>query len=323
MTKIGDIYKHFPSYIHRYVWPLPKFRREIVVMVDGVHSHGGLTDRFRNILSIYSYCKTKGIPFRLYYVYPHRLEDILLPASYDWRINERDLSYHVLDSEELVLYYEELPGTGHWNNESARAYNDALHLSKLDECLSVGSRRQIHEYGSAWFAKGSFKVLFEELFKPSDYLQEKIDSVLAYLPQHFDAVTFRFQSLLGDFYEGSFKALSDPEAQDLAQKCLNKLDSMYDDGKFTTGKVLVTSDSTSFLSIASERPYVQIIPGRMEHMDFTSCSDIDVCAKSFVDLFILMRSDNIIQLVTGQMYKSGFPEFAAELGGKPYSVIKF
>lgn len=323
MTKIGDIYKHFPSYIHRYVWPLPKFRREVVVMVDGVHSHGGLTDRFRNILSIYSYCKTKGIPFRLYYVYPHKLEDILLPMSYDWRISKRDLSYHVLDSKELVLYYEELPGTGHWKNASARAYNDARHLSKLEDCLSGGSKIQIHEYGNAWFAKGSFKVLFEELFKPSDFLQEKIDSVLANMPRNFDAVTFRFQSLLGDFYEGSFKTLSDPEAQDLAQKCLNKLDSMYEEGQFNTGKVLVTSDSTSFLSMASERSYVQIVPGRMEHMDFTSCSDIDVCAKSFVDLFLLMKAVSLTQLVTGKMYKSGFPEFAAELGGKPYKVIVF
>ena len=52
IDKLRAIIKDFPAYVKRYLWPLPKFRREIVVMVDGVHSHGGLTDRFRNILSV-------------------------------------------------------------------------------------------------------------------------------------------------------------------------------------------------------------------------------------------------------------------------------
>ena len=62
------------AYVRRYLWPLPKFRRELVAMVDGVHKHGGLTDRFRNMLSLYSYCKGKGIPFKIYYLYPCELE---------------------------------------------------------------------------------------------------------------------------------------------------------------------------------------------------------------------------------------------------------
>lgn len=323
MSKVRDIFSHFPAYIRRYLWPLPKFHREIVVMVDGVHSHGGLTDRFRNILSIYSYCKAKGLPFKLYYIYPHKLEDILLPASYDWRISDKDLSFNVLDSKELTLYYEELPGTGLSESTKERAYNDARHLSRLDDCLRKTFKTQIHEYGNAWFAKGMFKTLFEELFKPSGYLQKRIDGVLSSMPEPYESVTFRFQSLLGDFDEKGFETLSEPLRSELANKCLDEIRGLYSDGYFSTTKVLVTSDSPVFLAMAAKLPFVYTIPGKMEHMDFTTNSDLDVCAKSFVDLFMLMRSVKLTQLITGKMYKSGFPEFAAELGGKPYSVIKF
>lgn len=312
MEKVNRIWTDRQAYIQRYIWPLPKFKREVVVMVDGVHCHGGLTDRFRNILSVYSYCKQKSIRFRLFYEYPHRLIDILLPAEYDWRTRYSDLSFHILDSQEISLYV-----TG--NQES----DNPEHIKKLDEALGTAKRIQLHEYGSAYFAAGKYAALFRELFKPSEYLARRIENTLAQMPEPYESVTLRFQRLLGDFEEGRFEVLPEGSRQLLIQACLDKIDRLFYQGYFHTSKVLVTSDSPTFLALAQEKSFVYTIPGAMEHMDFTANSDLDVCAKSFVDLFLLMRSQKLTQLICGRMYKSGFPAFAAELGDKPYSEIVF
>lgn len=300
------------AYVERYLWPLPRFRREVVVMVDGVHSHGGLTDRLRNILSVYSYCKSRNISFRVYYVYPVRLEEILVPASYDWRIGRKEISYHVLDSAEISLYVSGVPEE-----------DDRRHIAALDGMLGTGRRIQLREYGNAYFAKGQYRALFGELFRPSGYLKDRIDRLIAAMPEPYESVTLRFQALLGDFFEGPCKALGAEEGRELAQRCIEKIDGLRSQGYFSTEKVLVTSDSPTFIGLASTRPYIYTIPGRMEHMDFTDNHALDVGAKPFVDLFLLMRSERLTQLVTGRMYRSGFPAFAAELGGKAYNEILF
>ena len=65
IQKLSYIKENFPAYIKRYIYPFPKFKKEFIVMIDGTQSHGGLTDRFRNILSVYLFCKNKRRIFAL------------------------------------------------------------------------------------------------------------------------------------------------------------------------------------------------------------------------------------------------------------------
>ena len=301
------------AYIRRYLWPLPKFRREIVVMVDGSQIHGGLTDRFRNILSIYYYCDEHNIPFKLYYVYPHRLEEILVPNNYDWRIDKNDISYHFLDSEEINLDVLEHPGSD--DNEK--------HLAILNDKLSSGRQLQFHEFGNAYFAKGQYAVLFKTLFKPSAYFLDCLRNRTKNIVEPYESVTLRFQMLLGDFYEGKFEVLDEIEREVLIKKCIDKIDELWNNHYFSTSKVLVTSDSALFIKHIAAKEYVYTIPGKMEHMDYTQNPDLEMNTKPFLDVFLLMRSKRLTQLITGKMYKSGFPAFAAELGGRPYHEIVF
>ena len=309
------------AYVRRYLWPLPKFRRELVAMVDGVHKHGGLTDRFRNMLSLYSYCKGKGIPFKIYYLYPCELERLLVPAEYDWRVSSRQLSYNALDSKELSLYVQGTPsateGLGMWMRE-----NNERHLAMLDETFSRG-RRQIHEYGNAFFAKGGYKPLWEELFKPSDHLCGRVEADRSEIGEDYAAVTFRFQTLLGDLEDTGSEVLSVDERNLLIDNCISEIRKLRSEGRLPSGKLLVTSDSSNFIEAVSSEPYVYVVHGKNEHSDYTGNSDIEVCAKPFIDMFLLMGASSITQLRTGKMYKSGFPEFAAEIGGKPYELIEF
>ena len=323
MNKLSFILTNWRVYVKRYLWPLPRFKREVVVMVDGKLPHGGLTDRIRNILSVYSYCKTNGIPFKVYYIYPVPLTNYLVPNEYDWEIWSKDLSYHILDSQEIVLYVNELPGTGEWKSSRARDYNNSLHLTTLEQELSKKKRRQYHVYGNAYFARGQYKPLFEELFKPSDYLAKRIEAVSNSFSESYESVTLRFQMLLGDLEEGAFEVLGPQQQEALMEKCIGKIDELWRNKYFSTPKILVTSDSSRFLKRISHKDYVYTIPGKMEHMDHTSNPDLEMNAKPFLDLFLLMQSKRLTQLITGKMYKSGFPAFAAELGGRPYFEVFF
>lgn len=314
LQKIKNICHNRSAYIKAYLWPLPRFRREIVVMVDGVHTHGGLGDRLKFILSVYSYCKENSIPFKIYWIYPFKLERILLPNHYDWRIKESELSFSHYDTKEICLWYKKRDAQG-------KNYSEQ-NISLLDKEIGK-ERKQFHLYGNIDSSTQDYDELFHELFKPSQYLSERIDLCKQQLTKPYEAVTLRFQQLLGDFEEGDFPILPDSEKEDLIRVCKNMIIELYYTGYFSTEKILVTSDSPSFLEEIDKLNYVYTIPGRMEHMDFTHNSDLEVYAKSFVDLIMLSKAQRITLLKTGQMYRSGFPKFAAEMGSTLFNEIVF
>lgn len=320
-SKYKDIVNNRKAYIHRYIWPLPLFRQEMVVMVDGKMSHGGLTDRFRNILSVYDYCKHHELPFKIYYVYPCDLRLILTPSSYDWIINANELSHHFADSKELTLYVK--PIETYPDEERFTAENNLTHTAILDNAIRKYHHTQFQLYGNCMLAKGKYKALFEELFTPTAYLQERINQCLVHMKEEYEAVTLRFQQLLGDFEEGGFKVLPYDEKENLINKCIHKIIQLRKDGFFTTKKLLVTSDSSTFIRRVSNIPDIYTISGEMKHMDFTKDNSLTMNVKPFVDLFLLAKAKRLTLLRTGEMYKSGFPEFAAELGGKPFQEISF
>lgn len=163
MINISYFLSNWRTYVRRCLWPLPRLWRErdVVVMVDGKRPHGGVTDRFRNILSLYSYCKANGIRFRVYYFFPTPLTEYLVPNEYDWRISHREISYHRLDSRDIKLYVRVLPelekfraypGLGQNLSDERlqlarahnREYNNNLHLTVLDREFSKKRHCQYH-----------------------------------------------------------------------------------------------------------------------------------------------------------------------------------
>lgn len=89
------ILEKIKAYKRRYL-SVPRHTLEVVNMIDGTIKHGGLTDCFRNILSLYSWCKLYDLPFRIHYTYPCRLEEFLLPNQYDWRIKTSEISIKLM-----------------------------------------------------------------------------------------------------------------------------------------------------------------------------------------------------------------------------------
>lgn len=280
----------------------------VVVCVDGHYVHGGLSDRLRGMATIFDYCQENGIAFRIYHNSPFALEDYLLPHQYDWRIRKEEISYHPDEATPVVIN-----GALHYHRQ---------HRQYLRYTLRQHAGKQLHIYTHAFFADHNYSKNFNMLFTPAPRLAATIEKIVAEIGQPFVGVTFRFQQLLGDFIEGNYPILSENERQTLIERCLKRLETLRRE-EFPYHLVLITSDSTTFLRQAEALPWVRTIPGKVVHMDYTADAAYEVYLKSFVDLFVLSRAQQVFLLRTGQMYPSGFPYRAASQTGIPYRSIEF
>ena len=263
----------------------------------------------RGIASIYGYCKRRKIPFYLYHTYPFKMENYLCPNCYDWIIKEEQISYNPEEAYPVILQLKSLPSK--------------LHRLYLDRIVSKYPNRQIHIYTNTLFDDKMYAVNFGELFKPVERLQAEVNRHIERIGTDYVAMVFRFQQLLGDFKEDGFPTLDLPERERLIEKCIEEVERIRSE-RHQDCKVLVTSDSTGFLErIKAKKEYVEIIPGRVVHVDFSEDCTYDVYLKSFVDMFVLSKAMKVYMLYTEQMYRSGFGKRAAAITGIPYEEIHF
>lgn len=312
-SSTGGFHEEEQKLMRKYYLPEnPKLGREgqqVVVMVDGRVTHGGLADRIRGIASVYDYCKHHGIDFRINYYYPFPLEQYLAPATKNWCIASQDISYHPDEARPVMLLCDQLPNKHH------RKY--------LKHMLKKYPNHQLHVYTNTQFADKHFKENFSELFCPVVRLQETVDEQVEKGGGKFVAMVFRFQQLLGDFKEGNYKVLSEVERETLIEKCITKVHELRE-RNHPNERVLITSDSITFLQrVEASLPYVFTIPGKVVHMDYTLDANFEIYMKSFVDLLTLSYAQKVYLLKTGDMYKSGFAKRAAKISNAEYQEIIF
>jgi hypothetical protein len=175
---------------------------------------GGLSDRLRAITSIYKECKRQGYDFRIVFE-PLHLQDYLEPNQYDWRINEEDI---VWDTERtypctILTYHHNL------QNPLQRFAQQTILRGFLRK-----NYEQIHVYSNMATEENEYGILFDELFKPTQELQEQIDYHLERLggKGNYISMTFRFRQLLGDFKEGG-ETLPKEEISKYVQRCIAKV----------------------------------------------------------------------------------------------------
>lgn len=273
-------------------------KRGVIVMLDGAIYHGGLTDRLRGILTAYRECKKRNLPFFIYWKEPFLLTDYLLPASFDWRIDDDEVSRSRLNSRPVAI----------------DDMNDRQSLQRLKAALA-SPPPQLHLYTNADSARGEYAALYRQLFRPTDRLSVEVERHKRVLGKDYVAVTTRFLTLLGDFNDWCDVILSPEEQKKLMEKVGRELKKVTADIPLSA-KILVTSDSMKFLEfIRNYDPRVYIVDGRVEHIDLTSNRDEDSWLKTFVDQYLIMGASKVIRLRTGKMYASGFARFGAEVGG--------
>lgn len=285
---------------------LENAKRGIICPFDGRVYHGGPTDRLRGILSVYKEAKRRGIPFYIKWTHPFNLEDYLEPAGYDWRIDDKEISYSRKQTMPVII----------------QDMNDFYSKMKLRAALHHATV-QWHVYSNSDDARGEYRTLFHELFRPSEKVRIETERHLKELGENYAAYTFRFLRLLGDFEDWSYHVLPENEALELMEKVRNEMMKLANDipGDW---KILVTSDSKRFLDFIKDAdPRIYIVPGDVKNIDLLDGKYDGAWLKTFVDQQLLMQARHVTLMRTGEMFKSGFPRFAAEVGGVGFTDYDF
>lgn len=293
-------------YSRFYHWSLTKSIQEssCVFMIDGRLHHGGLADRFRGICIYFALCKIKKVPFYVNYVYPFKLEDFLMPNLYNWRINENDISYNVRNAYLQVSLGDEIYFKSFKQNKQMHVYSNLGNLTDLNKKFNTSY---------------TYKSLFEELFKPSEFLASKLKIIKNEIGGQYIGVSFRFQHLLGDILEGRYPVLNEEKKSLLIKSCMDKLNQICDENK--EYKVLVTTDSNTFLSILKNNSRIYLIQGSIAHVDVTNDAGKDVYTKEFLDFYMLRGAVKIYNIGGGGLKLSGFPMFAANSSNIPFEKV--
>lgn len=270
----------------------------VVCVLDGNMYHGGLTDRLRGILTSYREAKRKGLPFYIMWDKPFYLTDYLEPATFNWIMRSEELSRSRVNSKVVV----------------------ADDLSDLQSLFRIRSafhyiKPQIHLYTNADSARGEYASLYSELFRPSKQLKTCVDSHLSMLGPRYWSVSYRFMGVLGDFNDWERIKIGKDEQMLLIEKsaaALRNIIRMAPEGI----RILVASDSSRFLDYVKDiDARIYIVSGEIRHIDLDEDKDSSIWLKTFVDQQLIMNAEKVFRMLNPLTYTTGFPRFAAEIGG--------
>ncbi len=328
----ADCYgKEVSKYLRKYYTPESKKlpisgKRVIYTFNEQTKFNVGLADRLRGIISAYDCIKElndmgKNIDFSINFTKPFQLTDYLVPNKYDWSIAPSDISYNSTQVESMHI-----SATEYIKSILGRIRFDAKHLRKyLKKHISESKFNQIHLHSNIEaLSNVDYSKLFNELFKPSNMLQETLNAHCQALSigGGYISASFRFMDLLGDFNEGSGLTLKPDEQEVLMSECTKQLEILHT--KHPNKRILVTSDSGSFLKYAATKlPYVYIVEGDITHVGHSSDSSFELHLKTFVDLLMIARAEKVYLLRTGEMYKSGFSKSASRIYNTEFEYIEF
>ena len=279
--------------------------RGIVYMADGSMLHGGLSDRLRGCVSLYYIAKKLKIPFKIYFVSPFHLKEFLVPNKYNWTIEDENMDFSLDNTNVVYIYNRDLP------------LEHTFQERYLKE--RIIPQKQNHIFTNIDLRDRNFSSLFHELFRPTDELALLLQKHRERIGTDYVSMVYRFQQLLGDFKEGNYPVLKLEEQRMLIQKCRNAISKIHE--KHPNKKILVTSDSSTFLESVKDVEYVYVIEGKVFHMDFNTIASHLPYMKSFLDLFMLSDSKIVYLVRAGLMYNSGFAKRASLINNIPYKIL--
>ena len=291
-----------------------KTKPYVISMNNGFVEGGGLADRLRGIVSTYMVAKELMREFKIQFTYPFDLSLFLIPNKVNWLIDKDEILYN--DTHSKVVVLDSVIST----KEHSRRQKEWI-ISELKQ----NRDHQTHVYTNAFFSYyDNYCKCFNELFKPSCRLQAAIDSQLEILGNDYISVSLRFLNLFNDFNEThglDTEKYTEKFRNQIRNRCLNKIKELHE--KHPSQKILVNSDSSTFLSYAVEMDFVYVIPGTITHIDAETGGSYEAFEKTFLDFLMIANASHIYLLQTPPMHKSGYPYAASFVYQKPFEIIKF
>ena len=281
----------------------------VVSVFCGETQGGGLVDRLRGIVSTYQVCQALNIPYKIYFVHPFALSDYLAPNAYDWSVGKDELTFN---PEHAELVVSDTLTDSSKEREQQRRF--------LMQRLAANPSLQKHVYTNAAFSyDNGFAASFRQLFRPTERMQKRLDEVREQIGGRYVSVSLRLRNLLDDFNEENYsEPLPAEEQQELLAACVQKAEELH--RQHPDCRMVVCSDSTTFLQAMAEKEYAFVIPGIVSHIDNDAVNDYAYYEKTFLDFFTIAAADRVYLLKERRSYLSGFPYAAALVGGKNYSI---
>lgn len=282
-----------------------------IFMADGKMIHGGLFDRLKGAISIYAISKVYNKRYGLYFTKPFHLDTYLIPNLYDWRIKDTELYYSYPKSRPIIAYSEL-----HHPNRLLKARKAQTHFYFGGNIIDIIN----NEFATCF----EWAKLYNELFKPSEYLQNHVDAVKRDIGMEYYAIHLRFLNLLGDMVEPlGGEILNEERKKELIATCLSEIKRVISIQP-ENWKPVVFSDSMSFLSlIKNELPDVYVVSGNVRHIDnISSVITEDDNLKVFTDMYLMVGAQKVFSIVGKGMHLSAFPEYSAKIGGRPFERIQ-
>ena len=261
-------------------------RKRVVCIYDNKINSGGLADRIKGIMSMYQLCKEQNIDFKILFTSPFKLTSFLIPNKVNWYIESDELNYNIRTTD--ICYIYSIAGTIKEADKQRHWFNKWLKSNKREFHVRTNARI---------FDNKLFAGNFNELFTIAPRLQKSIDAIKEELGNNYISTSFRFLNLLGDFNEttGAKVELSLEEKNDLIEKNLLQLKKLHysHPGK----RILVNSDSTTFLQEAAKLDFTYTIPGNITHIDGKNISsEYETYEKTFLDFFMIANAERIYLL---------------------------
>lgn len=286
-----------------------RFKKGVVFMCDGRIYNTGLADRLRAICSVYNWCKNNNVDFYIFFNTPFKLSDYLAPNKKQWIIEESELLFNSEQASPAAI----ISFNGIFGEENSFRY----HRKALDGLLDR-TTKQIHLYSNTYCYDSEFYTNFHELFKFSDALLSDINRFSEEIGSKYVSVSFRFAQLLGDLKDTFGKPLPEDKKQLIMDKCKNSIATIKRNHP-ECSKVLVTSDSTTFISYISDLDYIYLLPGSVGHIA-NEVSE-DVVKKIFWDILMISKAEKVYMIRTQEMFKSGFAKRAALIGNVQFEEV--
>ena len=286
--------------------------KRVVLIYDNKKRAFGLADRLRSIISIYKTCEELDIDFKILFTHPFNLSRYLQPNVVDWEISKEDLCYNLNSTDICCL--EMRTGTD-------------FEIAQHEKWFKKELKKKYSEFhirtNTAYSFKYDFAGLFNKLFKPSPLLLDLMREHLKKLGNEYISVSFRFLDLLGDFNEpdSTNGHLSEKQQKELIKRNVEQIEMLHN--KYPDTRILVNSDSCTFLEAAKKMEYTYIVPGNIEHVDNTVSNAEEAHDKTLIDFFLIAHAKEVYLFITGDMYNSNFPYAASKLYNKPFNRIYF
>ena len=267
---------------------------------NGIH-YPGLVDRLKAIVGMYHIATVNEFDFKIVHTASFLLEDYLLPNKVKWVCSSDQVSSKI--GQFTFLDYNPFVPAPVLNHD-IKQYHTYFHIG-----YSILEENHVENWEEIW------RRQFWTLFMKSPYLQSIID--LNKPSNHFVSIHLRFVNALENFEKGYPSNLSSDEKQKLIHDCMIEIEKI--ERKHKNLKIVVFSDSASFLNIARDRGFCTLDSDALGHVSFQS--NRETMDKTFTDFFVMSESSFIYSIRGRSLYNSVFAKYASIVGDTPYSEV--